>query len=437
MYSMGEITKKRKRFELDVIERLTCEVISENIVACPRFVLQMDHKIDKDALHSAANRAATYHPYFKTRLIEEDGIFYWEENEFPIVIKKQDFAHGARGKFGNCENNFYPWLITYFDDCISFDFSHQLVDGGGACAFIATVMEYYIRELEHDPSELEGFTMSAERLEAECALPSQSPLEDGLEAFYFPKAIESTPFRKDSMHKNQSKREATVISVDRESVKNAAFRLETTQFAVIGPILSKAALPYLEDGAPKIVKLTIPCSLRAMFNSTTFHNFVFSTEHYYFEDKMKHLSQEVVAMAFRSRMDIWTTKENVQQSILHLKEATHLINIPEARAQMKASFDKSTLEKTSIIYTHMTKTGLSDRVNAHLIKYFPLGASPLDNVLCVGVNDPRHINLLLSTHFVDGKYVERVLAQLDELGFSYEVTNYPDAGKNVFVFESI
>ena len=79
----------------------------------PYISVELQETIDESAMGKAVAEAITRHPLFGTRLIFENGVFYFEENPKPPIVFRADRAPKT---YGGAESNDYPWIFTVEDN---------------------------------------------------------------------------------------------------------------------------------------------------------------------------------------------------------------------------------------------------------------------------------------------------------------------------------
>ncbi|MEG2455093.1 MAG: hypothetical protein RSC08_02470, partial [Oscillospiraceae bacterium] len=365
---------------------------------------------------------------FATRLIREGDTFYWQENSRTPVISEKQIFEGFL--FGDRSNHFFPWVITYFDHSVYFDFAHELADGGGISVFCATLMEYYTRYLDGDMSPIAEKSTREERLERETALPSEVAYRQGVQALYQPKNEKVSSFCPERVGDVSN---AKRFCIDSEALRKISFRYDASPFAVITPILARASMPYL-SGENKIAKLLVPQDVRGFFGSKSLHNFSVAHPFYYFDDKMRNMPIEQVATLFRSRLDLLSDISNVEAFYTSLYEMGQRLHLPEVRAQATREFDARVYLQTTIAYIHVTRSGMSESASKHISNVYLNDVIPEAMICCLGENFGDHVNLTIGTHFLDDGFFEDICAQLDELGVGYSMEAADVRGERSFIF---
>ncbi|MEG0838148.1 MAG: hypothetical protein RSF35_09560, partial [Akkermansia sp.] len=112
-----------EKYRIAPAEQIKCDFLlaegGKGILA-PTITTVLHEKVHVAALTYATRAAMAFHPYFATRLIREGITFYWQENSrTPIILEKQIFEGFL---YGNRSNHFFPWVVTYFDHSIYFDY---------------------------------------------------------------------------------------------------------------------------------------------------------------------------------------------------------------------------------------------------------------------------------------------------------------------------
>ena len=101
--------------------------------------VRMKDKIRGDYLCRALDKALKRYPYFKSKLVEKNGEFYFEEDNISMVAVKTDKSR----ILGSMSTGYHLLDVTYTANKICVSFHHALCDGRGIKPFIETLIYYY------------------------------------------------------------------------------------------------------------------------------------------------------------------------------------------------------------------------------------------------------------------------------------------------------
>ncbi|MEG0771070.1 MAG: hypothetical protein RR436_04135 [Clostridia bacterium] len=419
------------KYRIAPAEQIMCDFLlakGGKGIPTPTVTTVLKEKVDVAALTYAVDAALSFHPFFATRLAREDYTFYWQKNSrTPIISEKQVFEGFT---FGDRSSNFFPWVVTYFDHSIYFDYSHELTDAGGACTFCATLLEYYARYLDGDMSPIAEKGSREERLEDESSLPSDVAYRQGVQPLYQPKIENASSFCPEMMGENSNVRR---LCIDSKALSKISFSYDASPFALVATALARASMPYL-TGEHKIAKLWISQNLRGYFDNSSLHSFSTAYPFYYFEDKMKKMSVELVSTIFRGRLDLLSDISNIEAFYTSAHEMGEHLHLPEVRTQAKKAFIEQVFQQTTVAYSHLKSTGISENASKNISDvYFNVNGTG-GMIGCFGLNYDDHVNMTVGTHFLDDAFFESVCSQLNELGIGCSMQAPDVRGERTFIF---
>ena len=114
----------------------------ENNTNIFRYSIILKHKINKNILKEAINKALEQYNSFKVKL--GTGLFwnFLEYNPKEPIVEKEDDIPCQHINFK--ENNDYLFKITYYKKKINLDVFHVLTDGAGATKFLKSIIYNYL-----------------------------------------------------------------------------------------------------------------------------------------------------------------------------------------------------------------------------------------------------------------------------------------------------
>ena len=391
-------------------------------------VIELYDDVNTDALTFGVKMALHDHPYFATRLVKEGVMYYWDENDAEPVIEEIPILSAFN--YGHCADHYFPFKVTYCGNNICFNCSHELTDGSGLFIFISTVMEYYARYIHGDMNYIPEKTSREERLADEAALPSEIAGRKDADPLGKIKNYTSSKFDPDRMSEEIS---CEKITIDKAKLRSTSFSFDASPFALVSPVLSRACLPYLTDDN-RIVELSIPLSLRKIFNVESLHNFVGTNEFYYFDTIMKDMSYEQIATIFRARLDLLSDRDGIEEGWNKIVQMKPLLSTAEGRAKIMRGLFGGFYD-ANIVYTHITQTNISDMAGEYIKSIYSMIYKMNPFITCVGVNFKNDITLTISSKFSDDGFYKNICNELDKLDIHYTREKITLGGMRFFEYD--
>lgn len=394
----------------------------ENIYALinlyiPYLAFDLYDDINMSAMLEAIKEAISFHTLFGTRLIFENGLFYFEENPKPPIVFDSDNAPEI---YGTDANNNYPWLFVVQKKRLIFHTIHAVADGAGAFGFCKTVLHLYFKNTGVKfEDKITDFPKGNPEETIENAYDKYANTE--CNSLGTPKFSSSVKLDTSFLQENTNSPWRLVIS-DRE-IHKFARKSETSVFSVISCILSRAmAKAYkIESGN---IGVRVPVNLRGFFPSVTDRNFVQGFTLCYISDKMNSVSDSKVETAFRSQLDIWTEKDNLIKIINEDKETMARFRSGPEEMEYYLNSEYSPEFKADILYTHITRPDFSEELLSRISDIHFESNKIRENMVSVyGVTMKSDIKLTIQQCSKNDRYIKALKEVLDLRGISYEL--YP------------
>lgn len=115
------------------------EAAMKKISANISYEIVLREEIHPSRLQAAVDRAVEICPYAAFEMEKRNGIVYFKNNGFPVLVHPL----GTLEEFGTEENNFHYVAIFYEASKIIFHVSHVLTDGFGMNCFVQAVLDFY------------------------------------------------------------------------------------------------------------------------------------------------------------------------------------------------------------------------------------------------------------------------------------------------------
>lgn len=387
--------------------------------------VELQEVIDESAMCKAVTEAIAYHPLFGTRLVYENGLFFFEENAKPPIVFRADKAPKI---YGNAESNDYPWIITIDVNRLTFYSPHFLTDGMGMSNFCKTVLHLYFQHLgvvfsDNTTDFPDGTPLQTlENAAKMYADPDNRML--GLPKFDPPALVES---RYTQRNGNTPQR----VIIPTKEIRKFAKESETSVFAVISCILARAMAHayHIESGN---INVRVPVNLRSIFPSATDRNFVQGFPLCYISERMNSLPDATVETAFRSQLDLYMEKSNLVQILNEDVETVNRLKQGQDELQSILNWKPSPLARANIVYTHITRPGFSEELMRR-ISGLDIASNLFskDSVFVYGVTTQTNICLTIQQCSKNDCFMQALCEVLDARMLTYKLTPFVLAEEHI------
>lgn len=395
----------------------------ENIYAfmnlfMPYLSVDLKEKIDKAAMQRATIKALEYHPLFATKIVFDNGLFYYEENPNPPVIFN---LNNAPKIFGTKDNNFYPWLIVVQDNQVFFYSTHMLTDGSGILNFSKTVLHLYFEEVgvmfedktNDFPNGTPNMTIENSYLKYAC----NDYVSVGTPSFAPPTNVNSNLVHLDTST-------AWKLIIPKKDIHRFATESETSVFSVIACILARSMANAFDINSGNIF-VRVPVSLRGLFPSITDRNFIQGFSLCYSADKMNTMPDALVETAFRSQLDIWIEKGNLTSVINEDVDTVKRLKAGPEEMNTILGYGGALNYSANIFYTHITRPNYSKELMSRIADItLANNTAPTNLVSVLGVTIDTDINLTILECSKDSCYMDAMKKVLSSRDISFELKEY-------------
>ncbi len=223
-----------------------------------RHRIRLTEKIDGDILQKAVNEAAGRYPYFLLKVERNGEKYEILENDAPITVRN-DVNPVTLGTSAN-NGNFLA--VSYLDDLVIFDISHNLTDSKGLFEWIKTVIYLYLTKAlgkAIDPGNI--------RLPGTDFLPGET--DDPYEKMELEKAFRLLPdkepakaFLPDMRYAESPERSNYVLRVSEEDVMNFSRSQDGSPAAVFCYFTKELIRELYPESKGKPVVCGVPHSFR-------------------------------------------------------------------------------------------------------------------------------------------------------------------------------
>ena len=223
-----------------------------------RLTLRCDHPVREPQLRAAVAEAAKRYPYLCIRLVREGEEYHFLPNEAPVPV-----LHGeGPAVFGTEEVNGHYQAVSFQEDCITFDISHNLCDFNGFIPWVKTVLYLYLVRTVDPHLSPDGI-----RLPGEPFLEHET--EDPYEPLTIPEDLEPTetlppaePLFPDTRYAEGPGRRDFFIQADSPALIRVCKENGGSPITLTNWVLKELMRKLFPEQADLPVVITMPHSLR-------------------------------------------------------------------------------------------------------------------------------------------------------------------------------
>ena len=386
-----------------------------------RTSLEMTEPVDESVLRQAVDRLPLRFPYYAVRLIREGEDYFYESNDAPYVIS----PNGKAVTLGSEESNEHLVAFAYSGNYLYIDSSHFLMDGGGQFPFLKMLLYEYLSrkypEAEFDVSDIPqpGDEIRPEEMTDDPYPSDEIPVE-------FP-IMEPEPeeifMLKDQPQGYEHAEEWTSF---RFKVKQADM-MKYASSADGSPATFVSSLIYraISDLNPEN-RLPLVCGMQHQFRKALGNPFSHSSHvrivPISYPDKVREKDLMIVNTIGRGTLLIRASDEADSQSIneyLRNRERLQKMTLPKKQKMVRwivrSAIGKNTFE---VSYTGRVRWSGLDRYIRCFTPYIDLTLSGGISAEIFALGEYFDINIMQRNS--DPRYVDNILAQLEELGIHSE-----------------
>ena len=388
---------------------------------CPYTVFEMKDDIEAEMFEIAVNKAVEYHPVFKMKLKKEKGLYYLVPSNAPVKVAISDWRTDIT--YGTSEYNGYPWLIAVGGKRMVFVCAHCLCDGMGVMSFLKTVFTIYLAD--------KGL-VSKDKIPDTSKEDILRTLEDSFEKnskygaappYNARKPVKPCPISKKIFEKDKEKVALHRIKIHTDEIKKLTEQTETTTFSVISSILAKSLAKALNKQVGNIT-IILPVNMRGMYGSVTDRGFAYTAKLNYDIAKCIDKPLYFSSTSFRSQLDIIVDKDYFDYILSENKKQTDMIyKHPFLLNLAKSAFYGMLYSpKASIVYTHLTKPGLGEDIEAYIEDIYVSGAAkPSPLIVAMARTFRDDISITIGQSIKEDALIKSIQTVLDELNVKYEL----------------
>jgi len=282
---------KKNWYKLDNAGKLYSSVMNDRATTIFRLSVYLKEKVDIEILRTALNNIKDRFPYFNVLL--KKGFFwhYLEKTDRKPVIDEETYYPCMDIKYN--KDGMYLYRLLYFENKISFEFSHIMTDGNGAMVFILSLVYEYLTLKGEKISKIPGLFYKDET-------PKQEEFEDGFDKFFDPSNKKRIKFV-DAFKLPFIKTEPGIYNIvtgilESEEIKKLAKSYDSRVGEFLTSLYIYSIYKYIvqNDLPKKPIYINSPVNLRDVFGSKTMKNFFVSVTPHINLEKSEYSLQEIV-----------------------------------------------------------------------------------------------------------------------------------------------
>lgn len=386
-----------------------------------RVGIEMSEPVDEAILREAVERLHLRFPYFSVRLVREGETYYYEPNDEPYVISKDGRAVVLAG----VESNGHLVAFAIRGNYIYIDSSHFFMDGGAQFPFLKMLLyEYLSRKHPEEEFDISDIPQPGDVIRPEEMTDDPYPSEEIPVDFpgIFPEPEEIFQLK----DQPRGYEHAGGWTSFRFKVKQADL-MQYASSADGSPATFVSSLIYraISELNPEN-RLPLVCGMQHQFRKALGNPFSHSSHvrivPITYPDKVRERDLGTINTIGRGTLLLRASDEADAHSINvylrnkeRLKKMTILKKQKMVRWIVRSSIGKNTFE---VSYTGRVRWSGLDRYIRSFTPYVDLTLSGGISAEIFGLGEVFDINIMQRNG--DGRYVEHILAQLEELGIYAE-----------------
>lgn len=392
------------------------------------FIYELKQPVDGPVLERAVNKAMDMHPIFQSVLKKGISGFYCERTSVPAVVREVPW--GDNVMYGTAEFNYLPWVITYTENRIVFTALHSICDVYGMNEFMRTILRFYLSDKGVVFDSDEGL-VAPEDIRRKAADPfKETGIRKAEKSITYKKDIESCSVREDFYHPHVESEESEKQFVMKlADVRRCCDETETSLFAVLCAMACSAyaRAAGLDEGYAAAYVAVDP---RKLYGVISDQDFSLAPQLRYDIKKLSGKSLMLKSTALRSQLDLFMDKDNLDHKMSIMNMTNGLLRPLIMPAAKKAYSEMLYGNHANLIYSHITKLGMSETMEDQLSSVYLAGHHCPDKLTLlhsVTFKDTIYMNFIENSagHRIAAAYAE----ELKENGIPYELNIRPAVGK--------
>ncbi len=394
-----------------------------------RVTIKLRDLIDGGLFRQAVEKTMRRYPYFRVRLVMEEGRLCFEDNPVPVPV----FHTNQRTVLGSEQTSGHLLCFCYWNNRIHIDAYHAMTDGGGLAPLIKTLLHYYCAAFYETVLSEEGIWLCDDPvLPEEVEDPAVRPL--GQERRGLVRKWDKPAFQLDNAGIARMTSEGTVFNMRIPEKVFMRFNLSNDGSpATIVALLLARTIDALHPGAahPPVIALCV--NQRKALRSPFAHQSLVGDVRLPYSDRMKRLPFSTQATCFRGMVTLQSDVDMVLDEIREYQALMEHLDAMEDPKERRAHCVRRMEELSQCITATISYVGKADLGDAE--RYIlesdamPSTALPSSHVpLTVemsAMNGYFFLNFI--QFFKEDDYFQMFVRQLRENDIYYDVLNVTEA----------
>lgn len=383
--------------------------------------LEMTEPVDEAVLRQAVDRLPLRFPYYAVRLVRDGESYYYESNDAPYVIAQ----NGKAVVLGSEESNGHLAAFSIKGNTLYLDTSHFLMDGGGQFPFLKMLLyEYLIRKHPEETFDISDIPQPGDEIRPEELTDDPYP-EKEIQVDDPPMKTELKEIfqlrDQPQGYQNIEGWTSFRFKIKQSETMKYASSADGSPATFISSLIYRAISKYYPEN-----QLPIVCGMQHQFRKALGNPFSHSSHvrivPIIYPDKMRERDLGSVNTLGRGTLILRASDEEDSHGINeYLRNRERLQKLPFSKKQkmvrwiVRSAIGKNTFE---VSYTGRVRWSGLDRYIVCFTPYIDMSLSGGISAEIFSLGEYFDINIMQRNN--DGRYVESVLEQLEELGIHSE-----------------
>ena len=344
-----------------------------------RMKLRLKDNVDAKILRKAVDRAMKRYPYYTVELCKENNMYVYKDNTRPIVIT--DTEEGV--ELNSAASNYHMIAFSYYEDWITMDAFHSMMDGYGVYSIINTLLYYYYSYKYDKMLDSEGIMLVGDDITID---EWQDPIE----------ALDNlpTPVRQELPKALNLREKSSIEDYDRTVYNISIDEKEFMRFnkdngsspTVMVALLISHVIKKMYPNDEDVIRIVAMVNNRKALEKPKAHQICVGGAFLEYDDTVSVLSLMQQVQEYRKALSEQTTKEAILGGVSALKEFNKtLLNMEsdEERHSFAASSIDVTRYMTSAVVSYVGKANFGE--SEKNIRDFRSLTTPLGDVLLIEI----------------------------------------------------
>lgn len=343
------------RYELGALDKAQIPMNRTFVGNTPAFFIDFKDKVDVKRLHDATLKAFKGFPLFGCRVCYKHG-YYYETNDSDVVIQEGDF-NKRNPHFGE-ESNWYPFRLCVDNKRVLFEWLHSTGDGKAGLGFLKEVLSYYFIDDykgEEDPK---------------LNIYDKLIVREKIKPYKEKKLLKGSKTSLVNRDKISFSCRHHLLVLDALPLVAFCKENEITPMPLLLYLGGKSYYDIIKEKTDNpVVNVAVYFDARKILGVFSNHNLIFENSYSYYK-KLEELDLKTQLNAFRSLLDVTSSKDNALSHARGLVNEARLINAihPRSLRQGLVNFLAPIIRKGSptLSFTYLGRTNFPEEVNEGL-----------------------------------------------------------------------